>query len=85
MIALVMVCYLFTLTRLTSLTTQPRYAQSQSFQHKGLGTQMFPTDVRVMGRWMDLGNKGVDEWGKGEFVGHGGWVNERFGGLPMGG
>jgi hypothetical protein len=46
---------------------------------------MFPTDVRVMGRWMDLGNKGVDEWGKGEFVGHGGWVNERFGGLPMGG
>lgn len=46
---------------------------------------MFFIDVRVMGRWMDLGNKGVDEWGKGEFVGYGGWVNERFGGLFMGG
>lgn len=56
---------------------------------------MFPTDVSVVvpwadgcvddGRWVDLGNRGVDEWRKDEYVGHDEWVSERIGGLPMGG
>lgn len=34
---------------------------------------------------MDLGNRVVDEWRKDEYVGHDEWVDERIGGLLVGG
>lgn len=73
------------LTRLTSLTTQPRRAQFQSLSTV-LRHSCSPVVVSVTVLWVggkvgegwtvDLGNEGTYGWKEDEYMGYAGWINE---------